>query len=102
MTPVEKGKAWMDAVHPGWQEIIDWNRLDMQYGDRCILGQIAAHENGLSEGFFTLYLISHGLTLQWATDNGFAIDYGRTPAEENSKQYRLLTEQWKQIARVLV
>ena len=37
---VTKGAAWLDTVKPGWAEVINLRRLDMQESCSCVMGHI--------------------------------------------------------------
>ena len=39
-TRVARGVQWLDDNHDGWRERIDWDRLDLDDLNDCILGQL--------------------------------------------------------------
>ena len=45
---VTRGIAYLDEHLPGWQDEIDWDKLEMDECEKCILGQLFGnYERGL-------------------------------------------------------
>lgn len=38
------GGLWLDMVKPGWQNLIDWDRLDITNNTACVAGQALRDE----------------------------------------------------------
>ena len=51
---VERGAAYLDNVHPGWDKHIDTENFCIGTYDRCVLGQL--HPGGYQEGVMVLRL----------------------------------------------
>lgn len=45
-TAIDKGVRLLDEKIPGWRDEIDWKELDIQFIDKCILGQLAGAHYG--------------------------------------------------------
>jgi len=42
---VKRGLKWLEETHgPGWEDKIDMETLDLQNGDKCVLGQLYSEE----------------------------------------------------------
>jgi hypothetical protein len=41
---VEAGMEWLDELHPDWHLDVNASLLNMDDGDRCVLGQLASSE----------------------------------------------------------
>ena len=37
---IQRGMAWLDETRPGWPEMVNLERLAMQSGYDCVLGQV--------------------------------------------------------------
>jgi hypothetical protein len=74
---VAAGAALLDMKRPGWREEIDTDRLDVQFYDTCILGQLY--------GEFDEGLLALGLTYDEAGEHGFCGAFSR---------YDVLTDEW--------
>lgn len=61
---VTRGAEWLDQIKPGWAGLIDQDRLDMDSGHRCVLGQVFDSEAKRDEYW-------HGYS--WASSLGFEI-----------------------------
>lgn len=44
-TTVAEAALLLDRVKPGWEYLINFNVLDMRFGDTCILGQVYGDVN---------------------------------------------------------
>lgn len=116
----ETGAAYMDVHCPGWAETTDWFRLDLSYGDSCVLGQQAhcltkgkVESNNLESYWQTVERLAKSSVRRvtgtdaeydaidvWAIQRGFTIplpSYSYMPG--NSTRYEMLTIAWKEQIR---
>lgn len=74
---IARGSAYLDDVSPGWHDEVDTETLDLNSGDRCVLGQLP-----VGSRVFEQYSIS------WLADHGFWFAGG------NLADYVVLTREW--------
>lgn len=77
---VENAAKFLDSVKPGWENLIDLDKLDMQSSTNCVLGQVYADNVDNERGYF------------WALDN--VVD-----AEEYDNEFCGYTNKWKDQVR---
>lgn len=83
---VSRGASWLDGNEPGWRDVIDVDRLDMDngffdklYGCGCIGAQLDASRRGRTsrsagrEGSYFSWRIEHSLQLGDAYGLGFEV-----------------------------
>lgn len=87
LTPkVHRGMEYLNEKFPGWGNVIFPPEVDMEWPERCMLGQ-------LDEDGFNNYLGKNGLSAIWAEEHGFMIrEWHNSSAKE---EYRILTEMWR-------
>jgi hypothetical protein len=108
--PVCRGVAFLDKHVPGWEKEIDLDDLDLQMGDRCVLGQLyfARHPRSRAVGITVFDRMLGELGIRGLDDDkydeaeklGFIIpwrdDYDITDAET---RFGRLTTAWKRVIR---
>lgn len=56
LSPAQRGAALLDRIQPNWASRVNPETLDIQFGDRCVLGQVfgdywdALSDLGLTHG----------------------------------------------------
>lgn len=104
---IKRGMDYLDANEPGWADKIDLDKLNMSFGNTCVLGQL---QNATDEGVLLLpersgyfrYLTMHGLDVQWAAEHGFTISLPAYPnpvsivtvAVDAAKREAMLQYEW--------
>lgn len=88
---VSAGVKFLDSVKPGWADKISLNKLNMEAGDDCILGQLY--------GMFETGLGALSLNSEKSAKYGFEDDYRETTYPELNKAWKneltlSLTEQY--------
>lgn len=89
---VAAGAAWLDEHQPGWIDVIDLERLDLQAACFCILGQL--HGNFWTSPSFTG---DRTRRIEAAAPYGFAIDDEGGGLEVEEAQYEALTAAWREL-----
>lgn len=94
MTPAERvarGVALLDRVRPGWAQLVDLDRLDMQECAACVLGQLY--------GDFDDGCIANSLPLAAAAEHGFhhRLTSPRAGHRTVTAEYQALYEEWRRI-----
>ena len=82
---VQAGTDWLDANWDGyrpWQELIDVDRLDIRYEDRCILGQLYPGEESFLDKLIRLDI---------GTDDVFSLGFDYMSWDDAHE----LTAEWK-------
>lgn len=95
MTSIRKGTRLLDEVYPEWYEWIDLDTLDLQFGDRCVLGQIEKHLHPRTPASwrYEKALARLGIWSLETAELGFSA-YGNLDVDWAS-----LTARWKQAIR---
>ena len=98
---IAAGIRYLDENEPGWDQIVNVDKLQMTWGDSCVLGQIdkvrgeddsMARVVGKGYGH---YLNTHDLSPSWAEAHGFLVTATDDEADWQSKKAQFNTE-WKQ------
>ncbi|MEU4781060.1 hypothetical protein [Micromonospora sp. NPDC023633] len=79
---VEVGMAWLDARHPGWDELIDVATLDVASPCNCLLGQAL--------GSWDLHTL--GMDVDQLAACGFDASSSH---DDMAEEYAALTELWR-------
>lgn len=74
---IARGARWLDIKHPGWEDRIDLDTLNMNYATKCVLGQIV----GSNRAYY-----DHS--------NQFRIDYGFELEFSFDSEYDTLRDEW--------
>src|SRR5579871_439370 len=109
-TAAAKGAAWMDEHCPGWILEIDLGKLDLQYGDVCVLGQTAhcvTHGRVRSGNLGSYHAVVRDVTgeendytdeaVAWTTEHGFYLE--DDDVDVHAPLYEMLTIAWKEEIR---
>lgn len=99
-TAIACGMAWLDEHHPGWEEKIDLETLNLGGLCDCVLGQlekgyatamrrIARDVLGQSESKTPVWWSNLDKQAAWSNAHGFCMTLG------NTRQYEQLTAAWK-------
>ena len=72
---IAKGIEYLDEHEPGWDQVVDVDRLNMGWGDSCVLGQLdRAREPEEEWSGYNHYLHTRRLSSFWAEEHGFLVD----------------------------
>jgi hypothetical protein len=83
---VKKGAYWLDQVYPEWVGVISLDRLDLQLGGSCVLGQIGGDYWEFFRLFKSITEFNSDVTA-WMEDHGF----------EALDDYDELTDAWVEL-----
>lgn len=96
---VTAGAAWLDATRPGWDQLVDLGRLDMQSACLCVLGQVfaaAADDAGYIYGFdYAARMLLEGNDDAFAS--GFTCDYSLPSWPEREADFGALDGAWREL-----
>ena len=65
---VREGISWLDAKFPGWEKLIDFEKLDMGHHDSCVVGQLELKHrvrDALLEAFLDDFPKQLGFNIPW-------------------------------------
>lgn len=97
---VALGMKELDRQWPGWESVVDLDRLSLESDCRCVLGQMFGdYSNGIDELGGPVPW-NGMINLKWAADRGFHI--GTLMAsnhEPKNPEWRTLTDAWRQAIR---
>jgi hypothetical protein len=66
-----RGAAWLDTNMPGWHRRIDTARLDIEFTNCCIMGQLTGDYNDWQETVPPAFPMKHGLFIRHQKDKNW-------------------------------
>lgn len=103
---VARGAAWLDEQCPNWPAEIDLDRLQLNDGYTCILGQTAnciiGEPGGTDDDGFSRVLDTFAPTgedAEWAIGLGFDVQCNCRTAADNKARYEMLQIAWEECIR---
>src|SRR5437764_14197069 len=84
---VAAGAAFLDQEIPGWDRLIDLDRLDIGSGCRCVLGQINRNEDNPALSY------DLGMTVLGLDDR----DSGTLGVNGDRRDLYALTDEWRAV-----
>lgn len=101
---VANGAAYLDAHDPGWwrpgvPNAIDLDKLALDDGGQCILGQRCPLEYDEEESAFDMQLkrITNGENVNWTVLITWAAEYGFTFPPGQRGYWGVLTQEWRRV-----
>jgi hypothetical protein len=96
MQTIRRGAALLDRTYSSWFQEIDLVRLDLEFPDRCVLGQLGG---GRANSY---YRMLQALNVPEDVAEYFGFDVEETDRDDDGlydESYAVLTRRWRQAIR---